>query len=473
MVRLLSVETELPAINIDDSDPVLPKVFQAFWDGLESDGWNHDGFGVSRVLEGNSDCIKAGQMMTTDTGPTLELSPSPSPAVQQVESELKSIRSLAVKRLADNHGVALLGSGVHPTLGVSNKEYLRYRTPRKPYDYAIEERGWEHRSVLNIAATQEIVDLHFDETIRVFRVMQRLSGPIMFLCRNDPDYHATAGHRLSIRPDAWKWHVPNVGRFASDRHMVWLPSTEVTNWHQYLKLLWDMNPMFMLGTKSDGLVYIPEHPTFLEFISHPHQPKDGWRARKIADGETCSIKPSMEHVSQTDWTYMGLARLRWKWTDESASKLSELISMYNGSSEEALEDFLRDNLAKVVIENRSVATPVPGQEMASLALVLGLITNLDAFENRVFERPYAFWLAMAHAAEYQPLDSKVAGVKVLGVVKDLLDLANEGLKSRGFGEEKYLEPLYERVDNKLSLSERMLQLFNQRGIDGIIEELIY
>ena len=32
------------------------------------------------------------------------------------------------------------------------------------------------------------------------------------------------------------------------------------------------------------------------------------------------------------------------------------------------------------------------------------------------------------------------------LTKEILDLSEEGLKERGFGEEKYLKPLYERLE---------------------------
>jgi hypothetical protein len=50
------------------------------------------------------------------------------------------------------------------------------------------------------------------------------------------------------------------------------------------------------------------------------------------------------------------------------------------------------------------------------------------------------------------------------LVKDVLDLAVDGLKSRGYGEECMLNPLYKRVENRSNPAKRLLDLRNQ-GVD--------
>ena len=469
---LMSVEHEIPAVPIDGTDGVLPEVFESLWSSLELEGWGRENrFVVSRAPPSfNINAKKPEQVLTTDTGPTVEIAPSPAESVGEIENQLLGLRRLILPKLLAN-GVALLGSGIHPFLGTSEEEYLCFRTPRGAYDYAVNKthgRGWDHRAILNIAAMQEVVDIPINYAPTILNVMHRLAGIFVFLFRNDPDYQDVAGGRLSVRPFSWREQVAR-GRFPEDRHKIGLPESEISTWCSYLRLLWEMNPMFMLGTKSNGLVYVPEHPTFARFILNA--PDVGWRAHRMNTAEEVLIAPEMDHVRNTDWSYMGLARLRLFWREET--KLSEVVAAYLTQDEKTIATFMEENLEKVLIENRSSATPPPGSEMCSLALIVGLLENIDAVEIFVKAYSYDFWLAMASAAEFVPFDSSVQTVYIPELAKLVLAFARDGLVHRGLGEEVYLENLENRISCKQSHSELMLKLANERGIDAVVESLRY
>lgn len=60
--------------------------------------------------------------------------------------------------------------------------------------------------------------------------------------------------------------------------------------------------------------------------------------------------------------------------------------------------------------------------------------------------------------------------QVSGLLLDILDLAKNGLKKRGYGEEKFLEPLYTRAENLLSPGSEMLEGIEKgKTIDYYIE----
>ena len=57
------------------------------------------------------------------------------------------------------------------------------------------------------------------------------------------------------------------------------------------------------------------------------------------------------------------------------------------------------------------------------------------------------------------------------LLTDVLDIAADGLRQRGFSEEKFLEPLYRRADLLLSPAREMLQgLADGRTLDDYIIE---
>ncbi len=467
---LISVEHEMPAIPLVGGGGVEPAVFIDLWRELSREGWSPDGkFAVSRKSAySRPQAEKPFQMASTDSGPTIELAPSPVETVHEIDEQLRDLRTLVGIKL-QSRGVGLLGNGINPYLGTTLDEYYQYRTPRNAYDYAIHERGWRHWTILNIAAMQEIVDISTVNAPTILAIMHRLTGLILFLNRNDPELDgASSQQTLSVRPSAWREHVPSAGLFGNDRLKVYLPPQEIRTWHDYLHLLWDSNPMFILGTKSSGLVFVPEHPTFGAFMSSP--PIDGWKARRVDTNEELSIRPEMSHVAQTDWTYMGFARLRMFWKD--GTRLNDVIEAYRGDGK-TLESFLGAHLDKVLLENRSSASPPPGEEVCSLAFIVGLIENLDAVRCFADARPYSFWLSVAKAAEHLPLTSRVEGVDVTELLLQTLSLAQDGLLQRGFQEERYLEPLFRRVREHQSPSERMLKFFKEGGVDAVVEHSLY
>jgi gamma-glutamylcysteine synthetase len=187
----------------------------------------------------------------------------------------------------DRLGYAMLGSGVHPTLRAVPADYYRFRTRRPSYDYVIRERRWNHWSIVNVCSVQEIVDVSFAEAPRALNVLHRLAGLMNFLLRNDPDVWGDYDGQISVRPRAWREHVPASAAFAGDAGRVCLPAREIEGWTDYLSLLWEASPMFLVGTKNSGAAYLPEHPTFLRFL------QDGRRGL----ARPCRRRPSLPRAA--------------------------------------------------------------------------------------------------------------------------------------------------------------------------------
>lgn len=467
---LISAEFELPVVNPATGLPAQQSQFVQLWNDLSQSGWEKNGYGVKRMnVALDQDCVIPGQFITTDTGPTIEFSPTPSLTVGDIDSQAQQMREEIIGHLS-TQGLALLGSGVHPFLGTTFDEYYQFRSPRKAYDYAIKEREWRHWSILNIAATQEVIDVSSENAIRVLRCCHRLAGPLIFLFRNDPDYHGHAEHRLSVRPDGWRRHPPLSGKYAVDRVKFLMPDEEICSWKDYFRLLWRSTPMFFLGTKNDGPVFVPEHPTFWDFLFEA--PKEGWHARRIADNTEFQLLPDTSHAEGTDWSYMGFARLRFKFKP-SLFEGSEFKRKWNACDTEVFDELMQTLISSLMIENRSIAAAPRGEEVASLALMVGLLQNLDETESFLMKRPYYFWLQCARSAEFAPLASSVHGVSVCDLLTSLLEIADDGLRKRNFGEEVYLAPLRNRLHRRSSPAEEAMAIFGSHGMQGVLRRSCY
>ena len=245
----------------------------------------------------------------------------------------------------------MLGSGVHPGLRPVPADYYRYRTPRPAYDYAISERGWRHWSIVDKASVQEIVDVSFEDAPRAVRLLHRLTGPHELRAQERSRHSRTRlSGRVSVRSLAWRGHVPRTGPFAADARRVVIPETEIEGWQDYLSLLWESGPMFLAGTKNHGQAWVPERPTFLEFLKRA--PRDGWAGR-LLDGSPTRVVPDLSHVAATDWSYMGFARIRWKWRPQPPS-VAEIVDAWDrGGIEELMARSLRRWSSRTAARRRS------------------------------------------------------------------------------------------------------------------------
>jgi hypothetical protein len=296
---------------------------------------------------------------------------------------------------------------------------------------------------------QEIVDVPFADAPRAVRTLHRLAGAMNFLLRNDPGLHARAP-LLSVRPLAWRHHVPRHGRFAADSRMVLTPAVEIDDWRSYLALLWDGGPMFLVGTKSDGMAWVPEHPTFMEFLRGAAR---GWDGR-LLDGTAARVFPETSHAAASDWSYMGYARIRWKWRADGPAP-ADIVEAWDRGR---IEDLLQRSLVKVVVENRCNATQPEGEEMVSVALVAGLLANLNDAARFTASAPHAFWRQLLDASIRLPLRSVVEGRSVPELAAEMIAIARAGLVARGEPDpDRWLAPLRRRIDEGASPSERRLR----------------
>lgn len=113
------------------------------------------------------------------------------------------------------------------------------------------------------------------------------------------------------------------------------------------------------------------------------------------------------------------------------------------------------------IEFRSVCEQPVGEIMASGALHAGLMEHV--FElSELLEQDHTIYHKGYNASELRRLfvKKKLPNTfdwkEVSNVTREILDIAKDGLKMRGFGEEVFLEPLYERAKTLTSPAREMV-----------------
>lgn len=126
------------------------------------------------------------------------------------------------------------------------------------------------------------------------------------------------------------------------------------------------------------------------------------------------------------------------------------------------------------IEFRSVCCQPMKDCMTVAAFHLGLKENLHAL-TELLQQDHVIYHQGYTAAELRKLfvRSRLPGFVdedgVYGLAKRVVDIAYEGLKKRGFEEERFLDALYERIELRMNPAQRLLKLRK----DGVkLDEII-
>lgn len=128
------------------------------------------------------------------------------------------------------------------------------------------------------------------------------------------------------------------------------------------------------------------------------------------------------------------------------------------------------------IEFRSVCCQPIADVMTVAAFHVGLKEQLEALDD-LLEHDYILYHHGFSATELRKLFVKrelphfVEKEKIYQLAEQVVDLAKKGLQSRGYGEEQYLKPLYERIRQQLNPAQRMLSsLEEHKNIESVILE---
>lgn len=149
----------------------------------------------------------------------------------------------------------------------------------------------------------------------------------------------------------------------------------------------------------------------------------------------------------------------------------------NGTDFKYLRSFKFEDLTfRGTIEFRSVCTQPVKETMTVPAFHMGLINQLDEldqiFESQtsILNQPYSLTELRNQYVKFK-LPEHVDKNKLQKLIMEILDLATEGLKQRGYKEEKMLKPLYKRAKNLENPGQKLIKhLKSGREIEDKIRQ---
>lgn len=158
-------------------------------------------------------------------------------------------------------------------------------------------------------------------------------------------------------------------------------------------------------------------------------------------------------------------------------KYHKLIINPRADDLDYLRSFKHEDLTyRGTVEFRSVCCQPVRDAMSVAAFHAGLkkrlheLTELLEADRVLYGHGYNA-SELRHLFIKKELPSFVDETKVYELAEKILDLARKGLSDRGFGEEKYLSPLYERVRKRENPASHMLQRLSEGAdIDELVRE---
>jgi gamma-glutamylcysteine synthetase len=133
----------------------------------------------------------------------------------------------------------------------------------------------------------------------------------------------------------------------------------------------------------------------------------------------------------------------------------------------------RPRFAFGTVEVRVFCQQPPGGDIAVHAVVLGLACNISEAQELADEFTWEEWTGLRDRVQREGLQAKIRKESIVPYLDKLVLTAWRGLEKRGYGEEKYLLPLLERLYTKVFPSDEALEAFQKGGIEEMVKTFAY
>lgn len=332
--------------------------------------------------------------------------------------------------------------------------------------------NWGHRHTAFTAHHSPWTGVAPSQVADALAVAHAFRGVISLLFASSPILGGELFERRDYRAVAWQRFMAQP-RIASQRRMIGAlrerPRTikDILLAHWAEQAMWFL-PLSEAGSYKGGVVTFvnpPNEPSFLDFLRSGR----AWPAVDLLEQEM-EVTPSIEIAAENaDW-WSFWSRFRFGINPESVSLKALLKAIDRGDLEELFSEPGLLNLS--AIEWRDFSAGPLDDVMASWACAVGWVVNLDRAVDLVDRFPWAFWLALNDLILLDGFAARLNGLRASALARVVLEIAEEGLRERGLGEEVYLNPLFDRLERGMAPAERMVALFGQ-GLPAVLEEFSY
>jgi gamma-glutamylcysteine synthetase len=352
-----------------------------------------------------------GTSVTTEMGcSTLEARVGPVSDLHMLDKRVTDlVTELSAMLGAD--GCRLLGYGVQPIAGIADLLLSPGERYRQLHDGSMPaDGGARWGGLLCLSASSQVhVDVSVAEAASVAGALNRTAALRIALMANSPWSARLPGAGQARRELFWD-------RAFANRPRRWgiLPPSETLADHARRLLATDA----FLASRNGGVLRIEEPVSWVELL-RSERPVAAWDV----DGARHRLQPRV-----TD----PLEHLGAIW---SCTRLSPDYG---------------------TVEDRVACAQPPGEQTANAALVLGLVERTEELCELADALPLEWWVDARVDACCRGLSAQVGTVPVVSLVEKMLAIAERGLSARGLAEDRYLDPLRERLARGENPATRLL-----------------
>ena len=366
--------------------------------------------------------------ITTDTAySTLEIVLAPQNNLHSTNESLSSLLDILIP-FFDRKNCLLLGYGIQPLTAPSRKLLM----PKERYLFfeklstnkTIPKSEGADSSLLNITASNQChIEIGLENAIPATNVLNALSGLQIILHANSPIWEGQVDPVYKANREMF-WDICYPDRL----NQIGIPP-KFEDIESYVDLLLKFKPLLV---KREGhYLQILNKKTFEDFLLD-ETPTIG---STLTDKQVI-IQPKIDDIQQL---------IPFSWFN------ARLVPKYG------------------TIESRMCCQQPQGENLTTAALTLGIIENLQAAEKLTRLYSLNVWRKLRTQAAEHTFNTQIKGNSVLPLLRQLLDLAKEGLENRGFEEEVFLEPLYKRLEEQQSPADLAIEVFNTGGLEALLK----
>jgi len=357
---------------------------------------------------------------------TIELALPPCDDLWELQKKYADAITLTA-RVAESVGAHLLGFGIQPRTRAS----AALMTPRAHYRALYGAIGAPWLKLTTTAADQTHVDIARTELLDAINYLNLTSAPLIALCANSSVYGGRAGKFLSGREGKLK-ELGEMRYGMTPRHF---ESVE-----EFIRYLCEYK-CFVLSEEHNFKKFNLPFTNYLD---------------SVTSSEARGLAIPMNEISRSRKT---LPR-----NDMFAEFLWHEHYVWNSA---------RARVKTSTIEVRPACQPPRDAPLAANALILGWVESLPQLAAYFRE---AFgdnaWDAMSVYRRAVVRDGLKAREPIPKFGRDLVRIAEDGLRKRGRGEEKFIAPMWERLERRESPGMRARKIFEERGMDGLLKDLV-
>lgn len=379
---------------------------------------------------------KKGEMndniVTCETGYCkIEVSLAHSENLMDTYKNFCNIRSI-LKSFADQNGLAFLGYGIQPM--TSPGRNLLMKKSRNVF--------WERLfgtdvHLFTISASNQVhIDVTLNEAIDAINVFNGLAGAQIALTANSSIWNGKVDENYKSLGEAfWDWWLArHPGRFG-------IPQTKFCDLVEYFLCIFDFKPVYV--RRGNDVIGLPYCPTFGRYYTCEVDKNRCERYARLKG--KCGIKPEGIPVKITPHEEDMSLHFSFFWHN---ARLSRYLTL----------------------ENRVNDQQPPDEIMAIPALTLGIMENLKPAIKLVNQYRWDDLRELRVQAIKQGIKASLNGIRISGLSREMLEIAEEGLKKREHGEEVFLELLMRRLTEMSCPADRAERVFKLRGVKGVVDE---